>query len=98
MTASHVRLPSSISAEIEPREGLLHRLDRATSGGTGHFLQPAVVPVATAFRRRTAGGTAGTGRHARAADAFASEEDRMRLVAALLVLCTLLVWILFLQG
>jgi hypothetical protein len=32
------------------------------------------------------------------ADDRAAEDDRMRLVAALLVLGTLLVWILFLQG
>jgi hypothetical protein len=31
-------------------------------------------------------------------DRWTSEEDRMRLVAALLVLGSLLVWILFLQG
>jgi hypothetical protein len=37
-------------------------------------------------------------RRPRAADDWASAEDRMRLVAALLVLGTLLVWILFLQG
>ena len=37
-------------------------------------------------------------RHARAAEASHSEEDRMRLVAALLALATLLVWMLFLQS
>jgi hypothetical protein len=31
-------------------------------------------------------------------DGRVAEDDRMRLVAALLVLGTLLVWILFLQG
>ncbi len=41
---------------------------------------------------------AGAFRHARAADAVHSEEDRMRLAAALLVLATLLLWMLFLQG
>ncbi len=98
MTTSHVRLPSSISPETAPRDGLLDRLTRSPSGGAGHSFRPPMVPVPTGLRRRTAGARDGPYRHARAAEALHSEEDRMRLVAALLVLATLLLWILFLQG
>lgn len=100
MTASHVRPASAISSEIESREGLLDRLHRAASSGSGHSLRTAVVPVGTAFRRGAGAARDGSTRYGRewAVDKRAAEDDRMRLVAALLVLGTLLVWILFLQG
>jgi len=98
MTTSHVHL--SISPEILPRQRLLDHLERAASGATGHALQPAVVPVASGLRHRTAPTRDAWSRRGRAPSLAdrAWEEDRMRLVAALLVLGTLLVWILFLQG
>ncbi|HSD29175.1 MAG TPA: hypothetical protein VLL75_17875 [Vicinamibacteria bacterium] len=67
---------------------------------TAHSLRTAVVPVGTVFRRRAGAARAGSSRHGRewAADERAAEDDRLRLVAALLVIATLLVWILFLQG
>ncbi len=98
MTTSRVRVPSSVSAEAGRREGFLGRLSPSPSGATGHALRPAVVPLLTGFRRRTAGPRESNWRRARAAEAMHSEEDRMRLLAALLVLATLLLWMLFLQG
>ncbi len=56
-----------------------------------------LVPVASVLPRRATEARDGRVRRPRAADTLASE-DRMRLVAALLVLGTLLVWILVLQG
>jgi hypothetical protein len=96
MTGSHVRLSSSIAPEAARPETTLDRV-RSTPGGTGRSLRTAVAPLAVGLRRAAGGGDAAW-RHARAADAWHSEEDRMRLFAALLVLATLLVWILFLQG
>ncbi len=64
---------------------------------TGPF-RPAVVPVRSALRRRPGPPRDGLWRQALAAEALHLEEDRMRLVAALLVLATLLLWMLFLQG
>jgi hypothetical protein len=96
MTGSHVRVSSSVAVEAERRERPLDRPNRSTSG-MGHSPRPAVVHVATGFGR-SAGGRESTWRHARAVEALHSEEDRMRLVAALLVLATLLLWMLFLQG
>ncbi len=75
--------PSAISSEVDPRERLFDRRSQATSGGTEHSPQLAVVPVATAVRRSP--------------DEPADEETRMRLLAALLVLGALLLWITFLQ-
>ncbi len=98
MTASGVHLPSSVSPETEARAGWFDRLNRSTSGGNGHTPRPAVLPGPTGFPRRAAGARESNWSHARAAEALHSEEDRMRLVAALLVLATLLLWILFLQG
>ncbi len=98
MTASRVHQPSSVSPEIEARAGWLDRLSQSTSGGNGHTLRPAVVPGPTGFPRRTAAPRQSNWRHARAAEVWHSEEDRMRLVAALLALATLLLWMLFLQG
>jgi len=57
------------------------------------------IPVSPAFRRRLAPAGAVSTRHdGWGAARRAAEEDRLRLVAALLVLGALLVWILFLQG
>jgi hypothetical protein len=98
MTASRVHLPSSVSPGTEARAGWLHRLNGSTAGGNGHTLRPPVVPGPPGFPRRTAGARASNWRHARAAEAWHCEEDWMRLFAALLVLATLLLWMLFLQG
>jgi hypothetical protein len=90
---------SSISPQTESRVGLRGQLGRSASDDTARDSRPpAVVPVLAGPRGRTAGARESTWRHVRAAQARHSEEDRMRLVAALLVLATLLLWILFLQG
>jgi len=71
---------------------------------TSHVRLPSSTSAATEpragwlDRRRASRAGEVPWRHARAAEALHSEEDRMRLVAALLVLATLLVWILFLQA
>jgi len=57
-----------------------------------------VVSSFAGLRHRTARERESAWRHARAARALHSEENRMRLVAALLVLATLLLWMLFRQG
>jgi len=103
MTASHADLlslgeervlvgrqgPSAISSGVDPRERLLDRRSQATPGGAEHSLQPAVVPAASAVRFEARGV---------APDEAAAEEDRMRLLAALLALGALLIWIVFLAG
>ena len=66
---------------------------------TSHVPLPSRVPKDNARVERSLGRLhhAGGDRHAWADDR-AAEDDQMRLVAALLVLGSLLVWILFLQG
>ena len=71
---------------------------RSTSVGTRHALRPAVLSSFADLRHRTAGERESTWRHPRAARALHSGENRMRLVAALLGLATLLLWMLFRQG
>jgi hypothetical protein len=68
----------------------------SSGGGTAPSSRLAAAHAGPASGRGI-GGREGTWRHARA-QALHSEEDRMRLVAALLVLATLLLWMLLLQA
>ncbi|HSD67136.1 MAG TPA: hypothetical protein VLF95_10570 [Vicinamibacteria bacterium] len=81
MTASH--------ADLLPVGGEL-----VLVGGQERSLQLAVAPVTAAAGRRPAPATADS---SRAPDEPAAEENRMRLVAALLGLGTLLLWIALLK-
>jgi hypothetical protein len=96
MTATQARLPA-ISSELEPRRGLVDRLSRAAARSTAAF-PPEVVRVQCALPRRPVPPRDTAWRRARAAEALHLEDDRMRLLAALLFLATLLLWVLFLQG
>jgi len=73
---------------------------RSSIGVEAEAAGPCPRPAAqtVAERRGHAGGREGAPRHSRVPDALHSEEDRMRLAAALLVLATLVLWMLFLQG
>ena len=73
---------------------------RSSVGVEAEAAGPSPRPAAmiVAARRAHPGARDGASHHFRVADALHSEEDRMRLAAALLVLATLVLWMLFLQG